>query len=526
MSRKILFVAALLVLWAAALLFRVVSINNRPVHADESVHALKFSQLWLKGVYKYDPNQFHGPTIYYAALPIVWAEGRINFADTHISDFRLSIALFGAGMILLLFFLSDALGKPATLLTGLLLAISPAFVFYSRYYIQEIVLVFFTLALLACIWRFVASRKPVWFLWGGFCVGMMAATKETVVINLFALAVAICTLYLHSRYVEKKPIDWRSGIKLSYLIGAVIIAFFVMAFFITGNFRNPVGFWDYFLAYIPWVHRAHASALHLHPWGYYLHILVWWHNGKGPVWTELLTIILSLIGLIIAFIPQWSDRLDIHPRFIRFVGLYTVILTLVYSTIPYKTPWCLLNFLLGMIIMAGYGGVAMVRLLPGAPLKVIATLLIFGGSLQLAMQSYATSFKYEADTRNPYVYAQTDPDFLRFVKRFRAITAAYPYGNQTLVKVIWKDNYYWPIPWYLRAYKNVGYWGGVIPPDPSAPIVISSYDLDDVMTAKISNTHLMTGLYAIRPGVYLELWVRMDVWKDYLKTLKPGDDGN
>ena len=33
----------------------------------------------------------------------------------------------------------------------------------------------------------------------------------------------------------------------------------------------------------------------------------------------------------------------------------------VYSAIPYKTPWCLLGFLHGMILLAGVGAVVLVR---------------------------------------------------------------------------------------------------------------------------------------------------------------------
>ena len=161
MNRRAAFAAVLLLLTALALVLRTASLDNRPFHADEAVHALKFRELYEKGVYRYDPNEFHGPTIYYAALPVVFLRGRADFAATQISDYRLVTALFGAGMICWLFLLSDATGKRAACIAALFLAVSPACVFYSRYYIQETPFAFFTLGLIACLWRYIC--KPSLF---------------------------------------------------------------------------------------------------------------------------------------------------------------------------------------------------------------------------------------------------------------------------------------------------------------------------------------------------------------------------
>jgi predicted membrane-bound mannosyltransferase len=46
----------------------------RPVHTDEAVHSIKFKGLWEDGKYRYDPDEYHGPTLYYATLPL-WPVG-------------------------------------------------------------------------------------------------------------------------------------------------------------------------------------------------------------------------------------------------------------------------------------------------------------------------------------------------------------------------------------------------------------------------------------------------------------------
>src|SRR5437763_16769198 len=145
--------AAWVLVLAAALALRLPRLDDRPFHGDEAVHAFKFRELWERGRYAYDPNEYHGPTIYYAAWPVVAARGRANFAATREADYRLPLALLGAAMVLLYLLLRDALSPNGALGAALLTAVSSPFVFYSRYYIQEGALAAFTLALIACGWR-------------------------------------------------------------------------------------------------------------------------------------------------------------------------------------------------------------------------------------------------------------------------------------------------------------------------------------------------------------------------------------
>src|SRR5438067_5782054 len=127
------FVAAILLALGVALLLRLPNLGARPMHGDEAVHAFKFAELRERGVYRYDPNEYHGPTLYYAALPVVLLDSRHSFADTTEADYRLATALIGAALIPLFCLLRDGLGRRATLAAALFGAITPAFVFYSRY---------------------------------------------------------------------------------------------------------------------------------------------------------------------------------------------------------------------------------------------------------------------------------------------------------------------------------------------------------------------------------------------------------
>ncbi len=520
MIRKSAFVAVILLLSLGALLFRIPDIGNRPMHGDEAVHAFKFRELWEKGVYRYDPNEFHGPTLYYAALPSVWLQHRHSFAETREADYRLPIAVFGAVMILLIFMLSDGLGSKAVIWSALFLAISPAFVFYSRYYIQEILFVFFTMGMLGCGWRFARTRNAIWLISSGVCAGLMIASKETAVLTFAASAAALGLTSIWTSkvdgYMPKISLLWENR---RLTVFAAVVCIITACLFLTGFLKNPAGALDYLRSYTPWLNRAHGTDVHRHPWYYYLKILLWTHAKGGPVWSEGLIVGLGVLGAVFSLLRKKKYQMESSAALGRFLAFTTILLTLIYSVIPYKTPWCVLSMLLGFILLAGIGASELIRRIPGTVGKMVIVLLLSAGCAQLMLQSYRTSFVAYTDPRNPYVYAQTVPDIGELQKRLDILAAASRKGNNTVIKVFSVDNYYWPLPWNLRRFSNIGYWNSV-PSDPDAPIVLASPEFDVELTHKLDATHLMTGYFGIRSGVFLQAWVRLDLWQLYLEKKK------
>jgi len=128
---------------------------------------------------------------------------------------------------------------------------------------------------------------------------------------------------------------------------------------------------------------------------------------------------------------------------------------------------------------------------------------------------------YAADQRNPYVYAHTSPDLANLVERLQRLLQSSPDGNQTVVKIIAPDDDYWPLPWYLRKCAKIG-WYSTLPQDPYGQIMIVSSRLDARLDEK--GTHLMAGIYQLRPQVFLELYVELNLWKAYLVRNPPKPD--
>src|SRR6478736_4996863 len=123
------FTLVLLLTVGAALGLRWADLNRRPMHNDEAVNAIKFGQLWNHQGYKYDPNEHHGPSLFYATLAFERLTGAPDL--DHYSDARLRwvTVLFGLGLLLLLPLMKDGLGPPAIFCAGLFTAVSPALVF-------------------------------------------------------------------------------------------------------------------------------------------------------------------------------------------------------------------------------------------------------------------------------------------------------------------------------------------------------------------------------------------------------------
>ncbi|MDB6109368.1 MAG: hypothetical protein JWR69_1118 [Pedosphaera sp.] len=503
----------LLLATALALVFRCPDLGNRPMHNDEAVNAIKFRSLWEQGAYKYDPDEHHGPTLLY--LTQAWAKlsRGPDFARYSEARLRFLTVLFGVGLILLLPLVVDGLGRRATICAALLTAISPGMVFYSRYYIHEMLLVFFTFLAIIAGWRYTRSRKIGWALLCGAAIGLMQATKETFVLPLAAMAAALILNQLWTRWMDARSAGVQLAIKPRHAAAALGVWLVVAFLLFSSFFTNAAGPLDAIRTYLPWLHRAAGASPHIHPWHFYLSRLAFFHTQGGPIWSEGLILGLALVGGLAAFARKLPP--DSNAGFIRFLAFYTLILTVIYSAIAYKTPWCLLGFWHGMILLAGVGAVAIIQWLPQRGLKLAATLLLLAGAGQLAGQAWSASFKYCADPRNPYVYAQTSSNFLELVTQLDALAAVKSPGRQTVVKVMSPGSDFWPLPWYLRQFDHVGWWGEM-PADPFAPVMIVSTKFNASLETK--KTHVMVGLFKLRPDAFLELYVELDLWRAYLES--------
>ncbi len=291
------------VLWGVVLvlggLYRFTALDMRPMHGDEANQGVKTGMLLESGEYRYDPHEHHGPTLYYFALPILRMSGATSLASVKEATLRLAPVLFGLGALVLLWPLRRGLGTWGLFWAGLFAATSHGIVFYDRYYVQESLLAFFSLGVIAAGWRYYRSRRLGWAVVLGVCVGLTHATKETCVLVFAAMAAGVAGSLLLARWRDGRKLRLCDGVIPLHAAAAVAAAVFVSVLFFSSFFTYARGPLDSILTYGTYLGRAEgagSSGLHDKPWYYYLQLLLYTYRTAGPRWSEAPIVVLAAFG--------------------------------------------------------------------------------------------------------------------------------------------------------------------------------------------------------------------------------------
>lgn len=553
--RNALFTLSILALAAGALAARLPGIEQRPMHCDEANQAVRAGWLLETGRYDYDPWDGHGPTLYWLTLPVLRLSGAADLAETSEWQYRIVPALFGAGLILLLLLVSDGLGRGPAVIAGLLVAISPAMVFYSRYYIQEMLLVFFTFAAIACAWRYIRNPRLGWAIAVGACFGLMHATKETWILAAFAMAAGLALTLAWARWREGGTVPifadtrapclrgrWWAGHRppvgrglspLSQLRPAHLLAAFVAACVVVialyssfgTHWRGPL---DSITAYTTYFRRGGGGGDHAHAWDYYFQILAAYLPLRGWVWTRW-----AMIGLAaLCWLAAICSRHRAPTTFVRFLVFYTLILTALYCAISYKTPWCLLSFLHGLILLAAVGAWAILRG-PGilsqakvarAIYRTLAGVVLLLAVARLGWECFLLNGKHSASDRNPFVYNHTSVNVLNLATMIERLAQVAPEDREIEIQVVAPE--FWPLPWYLRRldwdrrcqdcwWEDPAEWIRDEAWTRRPAVILFAPQFQEDIEQRLEGRYQGQMSYNLRPKVVLEFYVRDDVWNAY-----------
>jgi uncharacterized protein (TIGR03663 family) len=185
-------------LWIAvivlATILRFWDLGAKPLHHDESEHAY-FSLMFARypAGYMYDPL-LHGPFQFHAEgfvfRLILIAQGIFGVGSASgnpwINDgtARILPALFGVGIVALPLGLRRELGRVGSWIAALLLAVSPTFVYFSRFLREDIYFNFFMFAMVVCAVQYARKRSIRWIV-ALFVSGILAyATFEGIFLTL------------------------------------------------------------------------------------------------------------------------------------------------------------------------------------------------------------------------------------------------------------------------------------------------------------------------------------------------------
>ena len=498
-----------------ALALRGARLDVRPMHHDEANQAIKFGDLLERGEYRYDFRDHHGPTLYYLTLPSAWLGGRHTLASLDEVTLRRVPVAFGVATILLLPLLSAGIGRTAAAVAAILMALSPAMVFYSRMFIQEALLACFTLAFVIAAGRIATSEGFGWWILAGSAAGFAVATKETSVIVLPA-AILACTIAWWSLGSRRPPNAMTGGRWRLPVLASLAAAAAVALVFYSSFFTATAGILEPFRGARTYLARGMDPASHAHPWHYYVRLLTYTSSG-GFRWSEGLVVALAIVGAGTA----WRRPDPLRPErafWARYLACDLAIAAAIFSVIPYKTPWNVLPFYVVAFALAGVGFAMLVEMARSRAMQSVLAAALALAALQLGWQAWRAAVTFAADPRNPYVYAQTVPDAVRMATRILDLAALHPDGTSMQVSVVASPYEQWPLPWYLRTMPNVGYW--TAPGDAlamQAPVIVSGIEHTPALDTALGDRYI-SEFYGLRPEVPLALYIERGLWDRFLSA--------
>lgn len=466
---------------ALAAFLRFFLLGIKPPHFDEGINGWFVDQLVHNGFYRYDPTNYHGPLHFYVLMLSETLLGRNLWA------LRLPVVLVSIGCVWLTLKFEPLVGRTISRLAAVAMAVSPAFVFYGRYSIHEVWILFFTMLFLfglLGLWKF-GNRNYLW------CAGMgftgMILSKETYILHVLCaiIAVPVCAVsnYL-SEIEDRRPAKqtW-DYIDLSVIAGTGIA---LIVFFYSGTFFHWAGVHGLWEAYKPWFKTGSEGHGHEKSWYYWIALIA---HYEFPALLGLLTCVFALRFKTVT---------------LRYLAIYGVGTLMAYSYVKYKTPWCIISFAWPFLFAFG----AVVKIAPlrfkGVTYRWFGLVLI-GGLLYAVLYSVMTDwpqtwdhqwpyflavglglllvvlidralseifvallflwslghciwlnyFRCSTDTE-PYVYVQTYNDIDKFTDPLIRLAHSDPRAYQLVGHIIRASPY--PLPWILGEFGRVGYY--------------------------------------------------------------------
>ena len=185
--------AAFAALVLVALVLRLWELGGRTMHYDEAIHLYYSWRLSNFEGFVHSP-WMHGPFQIELVALFLRLLGDTDFTA------RLAYVLFGALLVFLPYFLREHLGRAGALLTGLLLAVSPSLLYFSRFGRNDIIMAALAVALFALLWHYTQRPRNRYLYLAAALLAVAFASKETAyIITLIFGALAFLLAMPYSR---------------------------------------------------------------------------------------------------------------------------------------------------------------------------------------------------------------------------------------------------------------------------------------------------------------------------------------
>ncbi|MCG6962285.1 MAG: TIGR03663 family protein [Acidobacteria bacterium] len=432
--RRLLAWAALLALSLGLHLWRL---GERSFHHDEAIHASLSFNLARQGEYRYDPT-YHGPLLY-----ALTAAGFTVLGD---SDFtaRLPIALAGVLLLGVAWSLRREIGEAAAWWTGLLVTLSPVFLYYGRFLRMDVLAVLMVTAALVAFLRLVHGASRSW-VWLGVWAGLAFATKETAYVTVVLLGLTTVVVAARKGLVEPASeggrwlLEHRWGVAASLLAAvAVAVPLYTVLFRWPSDALFPIKAVSY------WWHQ-HSIERVRGPWWYHLPRLVQYE-------------LLPLAAAAVLMLRRRKRRsLEI------FLFTFGALSIAMYCYLGEKVPWLEVHQVWPFIPLAGIE-LAEVFGRPRRWPRMVATAALAITAATAVTAAFVTDEISPSLPRvESLVYVQTCPEVAALAREGERLGK----GGGTVAAV--SGEAAWPLTWYWR---HLDIWWDLPAPGMRPPLVV------------------------------------------------------
>lgn len=464
---KVEWLAVLILLVSFFFLF--FHLDLKPPQHDEGVNGWFIEDLIAKGYYEYDPANYHGPLHYYLLFLFKLLFGSNLWA------LRLSAVLFGWASVYLLLEFRHYVGRFTAYTAALLAGVSPGMIFYSRYAIHESALLFFVLLTFLGFFRYEdqKDRRSLWLI--GMGVTGMVVTKETFVLMLFSMAFSWLVVRIYEQFSPSTTGVPHATPSFQYgdVLRVVLTALGIYILLYSGFFLNWQGVAGIFATFGSWfIHGFDPVAGQK---GHFKDFVYWLQLFLRYEWP-------AFAGLLLCF-----PLLGPVPYRLRFLGVFGTTHFLIYSLIPYKTPWCILQLIWPFLLVTA--GMLQEFAAKSSVRRGIAFLIITGLSLVSAQKSVALNFFHYTDEREPYVNVQTYEDIMRITGRIKTLAQEDRTKKHMPINVVMKS--YWPISWLLKDFTKSYYYTKGLPPKADAGVIFCDIERRRALELKLKDEYFV-----------------------------------
>lgn len=508
----------------------------RPLHHDESIHAVFSHKIVTEGPdsYQYDPV-YHGPVMYFWTALVF----RI-FGDTDFTS-RLSPNLFGIALAGFCWLFRRYIGRWGALALLFLMTVSPSWSYFTRFLRHDIYVALFNVGFVYFAWRYGETRIARYLYAAFISLGLAFSTKEDMyalgpifVVSFIVMLIWEVVYAIDQRaagravWAETREFLRRAALPL-FTGSALFLVVWVTFYSSLGAHMEKVNGVTPALQY--WLGQHDIQRIG-GPWYYYFPDLFIYEQlifvgAMVMLLTPLVqprrnessivkfgaygAIILAVVAIVcIGVRPAWSPfillagasiaglihmRRWLPDRFTRFVLVWTLGNFVFYSWAQEKVPWLLVPILTPALFAAAIWLRGVIE--SGAIRRPIVAGSLTAATAFTIWTLIASNYLYDAphpeepkDHRHGELlaYVQSTYDIHNVVmKRINDIATTIGTGTQTRLAI--SGDATWPLSWYVRDYP-VNWGAGLRKVD--TPVIIVDVDaakgMADQMKEKYDET--------------------------------------